>query len=159
MDALRSDEGEAVEIAPQVRNFQRVAEFFLVPTVALSSVLPLIAVSRPERPWFPILGIVTAAALRAVQVVARARRVLQDGFTHDDVKRAFDVELRRREEEARSLAEAPLDPRRERRARAAIMVLIIFASMFWGVAFGIFRSARYRGSPPPLSCFSSSGEC
>jgi hypothetical protein len=137
--ALRGEEGEAVEIAPQVRNFQRVAELFIMQTIGLVSVLPLIFASKPQRAAFPVVGVLLALVLSLLQVVTRARRVLRDGFTHDDVRRAFAVELRRREEEVRAITNEQVDPKREKRTSLTMSAMIIGGSMLVGGAIGMVQ--------------------
>ncbi|HET7584484.1 MAG TPA: serine/threonine-protein kinase [Gemmatimonadaceae bacterium] len=101
--ALRTAQGAAgVEIAGPVRNFQRMAEMASVQVITIVSALPIMIVADAK---LPLIVVYVAASLLvlAMQFAARTRDLLARGYTHDDVRAAFELEMRRREEEASHL--------------------------------------------------------
>ena len=116
-DELSGVEAPTASVPPQVRNFQRVAEqsTMMLWLVLLMSLAPLqLAGSR----WWAALGGPVGAVIAVfVDLVARARQLLRDGFDAGDVIRAFVLEQEAREAEVTLLFRGPDRAARARRAR------------------------------------------
>ncbi len=112
VEALQRTRGAlAEEIAPPVRNFQRVAEMTLTTIITLFVLLPAVAASRPQAADMLAVVIVIFTSINLVQLASNARRLRAQGFTYEDVRAAFDVDARAArdpEDAARSASGHPL---------------------------------------------------
>ncbi len=100
VSAIQTVQGStAVEIAPPVRNFQRMAEMSLMQIFVLTTVLPILRTACPREPWVIVFWFGAVVIVTLLQLGGRARLLLRQGFAYDDVRAAFQAELRQRQEE------------------------------------------------------------
>ena len=101
VSAIQGAQGAAaVEVAPQVRNFQRVAEQSVVQLFTVSMLLLALMSEIWRRPeMIPVLWAIYVL-LFFVQLRVRARTLLEEGFGYDDVRTAFESDQKLRAEEA-----------------------------------------------------------
>ena len=95
VEALQRARGASVqEIAPPVRNFQRVAEMTLTTVITLFLLIPAVAAARPQATDMLALVIVIFTAINLLQLGSNARRLRDQGFSYEDVRAAFDADAR-----------------------------------------------------------------
>ncbi len=98
--ALRAAQGAAgVEIAGPVRNFQRMAEMASVQIITIVGALPIMILAEARLPLV-LTYVVASLVVLGMQFVGRTRDLVARGYTHEDVRAAFALEMRRREEES-----------------------------------------------------------
>jgi serine/threonine-protein kinase len=99
VEAVQGARGAAAEIAPAVRNFQRTAEVSTNQVTVILFVLTMLAIARPVAA--DLIGVMMGLMPIAVlfQFAPRVRALLRQGYTYEDVRAAFAIESRQRQEE------------------------------------------------------------
>ncbi|MGI8498928.1 MAG: protein kinase domain-containing protein [Gemmatimonadaceae bacterium] len=141
VSAIQTVQGStAVEIAPPVRNFQRMAEVALMQILVLTTVLPIVRTARPQEPWVIVMWFVAVVVITVLQIAGRARLLLRQGFGYDDVRAAFQAELRQRQEEQDAMRAglAMVKPP----SAWPLMVAIMAGGAMLGVGIGLARKAH-----------------
>ncbi|HEY7877916.1 MAG TPA: serine/threonine-protein kinase [Gemmatimonadaceae bacterium] len=106
VSALQQVQGTVQDIAPPVRNFQRVAEMSSTTVISLFVLLPAVAVARPEAADLLLMVLVVFTVVNGLQLATRAQALRDQGFGYDDVRAAFDADKRVEQE----TANAPIAP-------------------------------------------------
>ena len=136
--AVQAAHGAAAEIAPPVRNFQRIAEMTTFQAMSLFLIFPSLAAARPQAADLMLLMTVALPISVLVQLGQRARALLRQGFTYDDVHAAFAAEARQREEELAALLAAQPPARGWQAWRVPLLVIAVgVAIAAVGIAFGV----------------------
>ena len=111
VEALQRARGASVhEIAPPVRNFQRVAEMTLTTVITLFLLLPAVAAARPEAADILAVAIVIFTSINLLQLGSNARRLRDQGFAYEDVRAAFDADAQIARDAAVEAVSAPQRP-------------------------------------------------
>src|SRR6185437_3106586 len=111
VEALQRARGASVhEIAPPVRNFQRVAEMTLTTVITLFLLLPAVAAARPEAADILAVVIVIFTSINLLQLGSNARRLRDQGFAYEDVRAAFDADAQIARDAAVEAVSAPQRP-------------------------------------------------
>ncbi|HKG94284.1 MAG TPA: serine/threonine-protein kinase [Gemmatimonadaceae bacterium] len=99
--AIQGAQGAAaVQIAPQVRNFQRIGEQSAVQLLTVTLLLLALTSEIWRRPeMIPVLWLIYVVIFLA-QLRMRARSLIEEGFGYDDVRAAFESDAKLRREEA-----------------------------------------------------------
>ena len=81
-------------VAPQVRNFQRVAEMSSTMVISFFLLLPAVAVIHPEAADMLLLILAVLTIMNVLQLTAQARILRAQGFGYGDVRTAFEADIR-----------------------------------------------------------------
>jgi serine/threonine-protein kinase len=94
VNAIQSAQGSAVHVAPQVRDFQRMASMILIQIWTIGMAMFVIADLRRDAAGVAALTWALVAVMGGFQVVWRARFLLMQGFGYGDVRALFEQEMR-----------------------------------------------------------------
>ncbi len=133
VEALQQIRAMEHGIAPQVRNFQRVAEISTRMTFSFFLLLPAIAVMHPEASNMVILILAVLTLMNGWQLTAQARLLRDQGFGYGDVRTAFASDMRA----ARDAASLPIANLRRRRG-----ILLAAAICMLGTGFMLAREVH-----------------
>ncbi|AHG90582.1 protein kinase [Gemmatirosa kalamazoonensis] len=146
-DALTEVETRTVDVPPQVRNFQRVAEQSTM-MLFIVTVFSLVSLPGSGSRWPAIIGgPVGAIAAVLLDLGRRARQLLIDGYGAGDVIRAFVVERDAREAEVAVMYSGKRQARIARMRRRAFIV----AGTCMPLAIALLFTRRLLHWPKPLS--------
>ena len=126
-------------VAPQVRNFVRMAE---QSTMVLTSMAPLMLVGLDARGRGSgaALGLLAAVFAIGADLLRRARHLLIEGFTAGEVIRAFLLEQDARADEVAALYRGP-NAARLRRTRVAALAWAAGLAVVWLVGLAVVSNA------------------
>ena len=91
------------DVAPLVRNWLRVAEQWLVVLFILAINAVLMTVLAPHLAGTAILLAAASVSGLSVDLIARTRQLLREGYTHEDIRQATLLERQLRERELQSV--------------------------------------------------------
>ncbi len=132
VEALQGVQGAAAaEIAPPVRNFQRMAEVSVSMVIILIGAVWVSAASEPRYPEYMLLWVVIGLLATLLQLGARARMLLDQGFTHEDLRAAFDREAKDQQAEADAIGVG------EQRHRSIVAPMVLAMLSGASIAGGI----------------------
>jgi len=130
--------GAAAQIAPPVRSFQRIAEMTTMQALSLLLIFPSLAAARPQAADLMLLMMAALPISVLVQLGQRARVLMRQGFTYEDVRAAFAAEARQREEEVEALQAARAGETGWRAWRGPLLVIAVgLAIAVLGIYFGV----------------------
>ena len=133
------------EIVPQVRYFMRYAEqitmvSFIVLIIGLELGFFLRNVKGPGRAM--AIGLMFGLTIPIIDLFFRARRLLRQGFSYEDVRAGFLTELATRQREVELTDTDPPALRRRRVVRALIIAAVGAWTMAAGIVWKAFTDLR-----------------
>jgi serine/threonine-protein kinase len=115
----------AIVVAPQLRNYIRIAESSFTQVISLALIFPSLAAMRPQAADVLLLLLVVTPIVTILQLQGRVRDLARDGFSLGDLDAAYETEARQREEEIALLVAARTrDGSIARGKRRALWVLL-----------------------------------
>jgi serine/threonine-protein kinase len=132
--------GAAADVAPPVRNFQRIAEMSTFQAVSLLLIFPMLAIARPAAADVMVIMMIGLPFAVLVQLGTRARVLLRQGFTYQDVHAAFAAEVRQKEEEVAAMSAAGMQPTGFQAWRAPLAMMALGVGIIAVTVFVAVRS-------------------
>ncbi len=130
VEALQQIRAMEHGIAPQVRNFQRASEMSTTTVISFFLLLPSVAIVHPEAARMLMLILAVLTIMTVWQLTTQARLLREQGFGYDDLRSAFESDMRA----ARDAASLPIS-----RDRRRMWVLLIGGICVFG-AGGLLAS-------------------
>lgn len=122
--ALPSQAATMVEVAPQVRNFQRAAMLAASQVILLALVIPFLMALRPAAADALSAMLLFGSLSAILQLRRRAALLATEGFGYADFRAAIRAELKQRDEEAAALIDATGGPATRGAALTWIMTVV-----------------------------------
>ena len=94
VEALQQIRAVEHGVAPQVRNFQRVAEMSSTTVISFFLLLPTVAIVHPEAAGMLMVILAVFTIVNVWQLTTQARILREQGFGYDDVHSAFESDIR-----------------------------------------------------------------
>ena len=146
-NALGGVRSGSTEIAPQVRHFMRYAEqYTMMSMVILIIVAEIWLLLRSTKgPAGPVaFGMLFGMSVMVIDLAMRARRVMSQGFSFEDIRAGFELDREARRRELDLSNTLPADARRRR----LVIALVATAVGVWVMNVGIWlRTISARGTP------------
>ena len=105
--AIAAAQGNAAPVvAPQLRNYMRIAEASFQQAFSLFLLFPSLALLRPQAADALLAMMLVVPLITILQLAGRLRDLRRDGFTPGELDAAYEIDARQREEETALLVAA-----------------------------------------------------